>query len=70
VYLSSAIVAAPTYEDGYVAYLDNLYWAEQYDQAHGILGIAKKAFGEPLPDEIHYKESRLLYFEQKYEESY
>jgi len=70
VYLSRAIVADPTYEDGYVGYLDNLSWAEQYDEAHRILGIAKKAFGEPLPDEIRYKESRLLYFEEKYEESY
>ena len=70
VYLERAIVADPDYVDGYSAYLDNLSWAEQYEEADEVLSKAKQNFGEPLPNELRYKESRLLYFKEDYNAAY
>ncbi|MEN2282002.1 YaiO family outer membrane beta-barrel protein [Algoriphagus sp. SE2] len=70
IYLEKAIVASPTYEDGYSAYLDNLMWSDQYDQADTILARAKDNFGTPLPDNLRYKESRLLYYREDYAKAY
>jgi YaiO family outer membrane protein len=69
IYLDRAIVASPAYTDAYSAYLDNLTWAEQYDKAQEVLTKAKANLGPTVPDEITYKESRLFYFQEKYEEA-
>lgn len=70
IFLDRAIIASPTYTDGYSAYLDNLTWAEQYDKAKDILAKAKSNLGTPIPDEITYRESRLYYYQEQYEEAF
>ncbi|RIW14487.1 YaiO family outer membrane beta-barrel protein [Algoriphagus lacus] len=70
IFLDRAIIASPTYTDGYSAYLDNLTWAEQYDKAKDILAKAKSNLGSPIPDEITYRESRLYYYQEQYEEAF
>lgn len=70
IYLERAIIAAPTYEDGYSAYLDNLSWDEQYDRAEEVLVLAKEKLGEPLSNNLRYKESRLFYFKEEYDEAF
>tara|TARA_R110002020_G_scaffold247502_1_gene461448 strand:+ start:11532 stop:12767 length:1236 start_codon:yes stop_codon:yes gene_type:complete len=70
IYLERAIIASPGYVDGYSAYLDNLSWAEQYAQADVVLAKAKDNLGTPLPNELRYKESRLLYYKEEYTEAY
>ena len=69
IYLERAIVASPQYADGYVAYLDNLFWADQLEKADEIILRAKSNFPDPLPDPIVYRESRLLYYREKYDEA-
>lgn len=70
IYLERAIVASPDYEDGYIAYLDNLMWSDQYEQANEVLARAKTNFGTPLPNAIRYKESRLYYYQDDYDQAY
>lgn len=70
IYLERAIIASPQYEDGYSAYLDNLSWSDQYEQANEVVNRAKQAFGEPLPHELRYKEARLLYYQEDYDKAY
>lgn len=69
IYLERAITASPQYEDGYVAYLDNLFWDDQLEKADEIILRAKSNFPNPLPDPIIYRESRLLYYREKYDEA-
>ncbi|MHA7131407.1 YaiO family outer membrane beta-barrel protein [Algoriphagus namhaensis] len=69
IYLERAIVASPTYGDGYSAYLDNLMWAGEYEQAQEIVARAAGNFGT-LPQPLKYKESRLLYFQEDYDAAY
>lgn len=70
VYLERAIVASPKYSDGYVAYLDNLFWADDLTKADEILQRAKSNLGTPTPDPIVYRESRLFYYREEYDEAY
>lgn len=70
IYLERAIIAAPDYEDGYSAYLDNLSWAEQYDEAEVVLAKAKENLGQPLSNELLYKESRLYYYKEEYDDAF
>ncbi|MEB2780065.1 YaiO family outer membrane beta-barrel protein [Algoriphagus sp. C2-6-M1] len=70
IYLERAILASPAYADGYSAYLDNLSWAELYDQADVVLAKAKENLGTPLPNGLRYKESRLLYYKEEYDEAF
>lgn len=70
IYLERAIIASPDYSDGYVAYLDNLFWDNDLVKAEGILARAKSNLGSPTPDEITYRESRLLYFREQYTEAF
>ncbi|GAA0877073.1 hypothetical protein GCM10009119_00410 [Algoriphagus jejuensis] len=70
IYLERAIVASPGYADGYVAYMDNLFWSENLSKADEILARAKSNLGSPTPDEIIYRESRLLYYRDQYNEAY
>lgn len=70
IYLDRAIVASPEYSDGYVAYLDNLFWADDLTKAEEILSRAKSKLGTPVPDEITYRESRLLYYRAQYKEAF
>ncbi|WP_425638874.1 YaiO family outer membrane beta-barrel protein [Algoriphagus yeomjeoni] len=70
IYLERAIIASPAYEDGYVASLDNLSWAEQYDRADAVLAKARENLGTPLPNAIRYRESRLLYYREDYNAAY
>lgn len=69
IYLERAIVASPTYEDGYSAFLDNLMWASAYDEAQSILDRAKGSF-EVLPANLAYKEARLFYYREEYDIAY
>lgn len=70
IYLERAIVASPAYTDGYVAYVDNLFWADDFVKAGEILDRAKSNLGSPTPDEIVYRQSRLLYYREEYNEAY
>lgn len=70
IFLERAIVASPDYSDGYVAYLDNLFWDEDLVKAEEILAKAKSSLGSPIPDEIVYRESRLLYYRERYNEAF
>ncbi|WP_192349852.1 YaiO family outer membrane beta-barrel protein [Algoriphagus sp. Y33] len=70
IYLERAIVVAPDYVDAYSAYLDNLFWADQYDDADVVLDKAKINLGETLPDELRYKESKLLYYKEDFDAAY
>lgn len=70
IYLERAILASPEYEDGYSAYLDNLFWSDQFDQAENVLAKAKENYGQQLPDVLLYKESRLLYYKEEYDEAF
>lgn len=70
IYFERAIAADPDYVDGYSAYLDNLSWADQYDQADVVLRKAKENLGQPLPNELRYKESRLYYYKEDYSEAF
>ena len=69
IYLDRAIIASPTYADAYAANLDNLLWSDQLTAAESVLTIAKANFN-PLPNEIAYRESRMLYYQDKYDEAY
>ncbi len=69
IYLERAIIASPTYEDGYSAYLDNLMWSDQLDKADEILAKAKENFESQLPDHLKYKESRIYYYREEYDEA-
>lgn len=70
IYLDRAILASPTYADAYSANLDNLFWSEQYSKAGEVLAKAKANFEDQLPPVIKYKESRLLYYQESYDEAY
>lgn len=70
IYLERAINVSPEYEDGYAAYLDNLSWSGQYEQAAVVLVKARENLGQPLPTDIRYKESRLLYYQEDYNAAY
>lgn len=70
IYLERAIVASPDYTDGYVAYMDNLFWSENLAKADEIIARAKSNLGTPTPDEIVYRESRLFYYREQYAEAY
>lgn len=70
IYLERAIVASPEYTDGYVAYLDNLFWADDLTKAGELLSRAKSNLGTPVPDEIIYRESRLMYYQEQYKEAF
>lgn len=70
IYLERAIVASPEYADGYVAYLDNLFWDDDLTKADEILSRAKSNLASPTPDEIIYRESRLLYYREQYNDAF
>jgi YaiO family outer membrane protein len=69
-YFERAIIASPQYADGYVAYLDNLFWSDNLTKADDILSRAKSSLGTSTPDEIIYRESRLYYYREQYAEAY
>ena len=70
IYFERAIVASPTYADGYSAYLDNLNWADAYTDALAVVDRAKASFGTAFPEELAYKESRLYYNSENYDKAY
>ncbi|MFN3998137.1 YaiO family outer membrane beta-barrel protein [Algoriphagus sp.] len=70
IYLEKAVIASPQYEDGYVAYIDNLFWAGDLDSAEKIIDRAKSNLGTPTPDPIIYRESRLFYYRELYKEAF
>lgn len=70
IYLERAIVASPTYSDGYVAYIDNLFWDDDLSKASEIINRAKVNLGNPTPAEITYRESRLLYYQEQYQDAF
>lgn len=70
IYLERAIVASPTYTDGYVAYIDNLFWDDDLTKAGEILNRAKTNLKDPIPDELTYRESRLFYYREQYKEAF
>ncbi len=69
-FLERAIVASPQYTDGYVAYLDNLFWSDQLEEAEKLLIRAKENLGSPTPDPVIYRESRLYYYREDYGKAY
>ncbi|MBC6369139.1 YaiO family outer membrane beta-barrel protein [Algoriphagus sp. AK58] len=70
IYFERAIIASPTYSDGYVGYLDNLFWSDDLQKASEVLSKAKSNLSAPLPDEILYRESRLFYYNGDYEKAF
>jgi YaiO family outer membrane protein len=70
IYFERAIVASPNYDDGYIGYLDNLFWSDNYTKADEVLSRAKTNFGTALPDGITYRESRLHYYREQYKEAF
>jgi len=70
IYFERAIIASPTYEDGYSAYMDNLLWSSKYEEAAKVLVRAEENFGSPLPNDLRYKQSRFYYYQDKYDEAY
>ncbi|MBB6328291.1 YaiO family outer membrane protein [Algoriphagus iocasae] len=69
IYLDRAINASPKYVDAYSASLDNLMWEGNYEKADQVLETAKKNFENQLPDDLKYKESRLYYYQDSYDEA-
>ncbi|AWW32946.1 outer membrane insertion C- signal [Echinicola strongylocentroti] len=69
VYFEKAIEISPDYEDAYNGYLDNLFWAEQYDQAEEVLQRAEEQFGKSSSSALTYRKSRLHYYREEYEEA-
>lgn len=70
IYLERAVTADPDYVDGYVAYMDNLFWSANLSKADTVLARAKSNLGTPAPDEVIYRESRLLFYREQYNEAY
>lgn len=70
IYLERAIIASPTYADGYSAYLDNLTWSGAYEEGFKVIDRAKANFGSAFPPELAYKESRLYYNQEDYDAAY
>lgn len=70
IYLERAIVASPQYTDGYVAYIDNLFWADDLNKSDEIIQRAKTNLENSALDPIIYRESRLLYYREKYDEAF
>ena len=70
IYLERAILASPAYADGYVAYIDNLFWDDDLSKAEGILQRAQANLGSPTPKEIVYRQSRLLYYREQYQDAF
>ncbi|MFN3760553.1 MAG: YaiO family outer membrane beta-barrel protein [Algoriphagus aquaeductus] len=70
IYFERAIIASPAYTDGYVGYLDNLFWSDNLNTAAEVLQKAKSNLGSPIPDEITYRESRLFYYREEYDQAY
>jgi YaiO family outer membrane protein len=69
-YFERAIIASPDYSDGYIGYLDNLFWSDNYTKADEVLARAKTNFEGTLPDGIIYRESRLYYYREQYKEAF
>lgn len=70
IYFERAIIASPAYADAYAGFLDNLFWSDNLQKADEIIKVAKSNLGEPMPDAISYRESRLLYYRENYEEAF
>ncbi|WP_200978547.1 YaiO family outer membrane beta-barrel protein [Echinicola sp. 20G] len=69
VYFERAIKESPDYEDAYIGYLDNLFWAEQYDKAEQVLDRAYQQFGAGASAALKYRQSRLYYYREDYKEA-
>jgi len=67
-YFERAIKASPQYEDAYVAYLDNLMWAEQYDEAESVYALAEGNFAV-MSSILRYRRSRIHYFQEEYQDA-
>lgn len=65
VYFERAIEESPDYEDAYIGYLDNLFWADKYDAAENVLDRAEKQFGRGS-SALQYRKSRLAYYREDY----
>jgi YaiO family outer membrane protein len=70
VFFERAIAASPGYADAYVGFLDNLFWSDNLQKAEAVLQQAKASLGDTLPDPIVYRQSRLLYYRDQYEEAF
>lgn len=70
IYFERAIIASPNYDDGYIGYLDNLFWSDNYTKADEVISRAKTNFGTAVPDGIIYRESRLHYYREEYKEAF
>jgi YaiO family outer membrane protein len=70
VFFERAIAASPNYADAYSGFLDNLFWSDNLQRAESLIQQAKTNLGDSLPDPIAYRQSRLLYYQEKYEEAF
>jgi YaiO family outer membrane protein len=65
VYFERALIASPTYEDAYIAYIDDLFWSENYEKAEKVIEKGLEMVG-PQSMPIKYRSSRLLYYKEEY----
>ncbi|EOZ97733.1 hypothetical protein A33Q_1706 [Indibacter alkaliphilus LW1] len=67
-YLDQAITISPQYEDAYLAYIDNLFYAEDYDKAREIIDLGLEKIG-PVSNNLSYRLSRYHYYTEDYKEA-
>ncbi|PRY90981.1 YaiO family outer membrane beta-barrel protein [Mongoliibacter ruber] len=67
-YLDQAITISPQYEDAYLAYVDNLFYAEDYEKAKEIIELGLEKVG-PSSTNLKYRKSRHLYYTEEYKEA-
>lgn len=67
-YLDQAIKISPQYEDAYLAYIDNLFYAEDYEKAKEIIDLGLENVG-PTSNNLKYRKSRQLYYTEQYKEA-
>ena len=65
VFYKQALVSSPDYEDAYVAYIDNLFWQNDLEEAGKILEMGISRIGKQS-SLLQYRKSRLLYFQEDY----
>ncbi len=65
IYFERALISSPTYEDAYVAYIDNLFWAEQYERAEEVIELGLEKIG-PQSNKLVFRKSRYSYYKEDY----
>ncbi|WP_215225688.1 YaiO family outer membrane beta-barrel protein [Echinicola shivajiensis] len=68
IYFEKAIEISPDYEDAYIGYLDNLFWADQLDSAGQVLERAETQFGQGS-SALQYRKSKYAYYREDYKQA-